>query len=120
MTLKRLSDERELLWQGLHQWGGPTRPTDAIASVIGFEDVETLHRDGDWIRHLLREGRPLTKIDWARALIAVEIVWASNYYGAAGDWEIVSGWSDEQTLRSLRSIQRKLAGLRPPPRRRDT
>ncbi len=114
-----LSDEeRELLWQGLHQWGGPTRPTDAVANVIGFEDVETLHRDGDRIRHLLRRRGSLTKLDWARALIAVEIVWASEYYGAAGDWEIVSGWSDERTLQTLRSIQRKLNGLRAPPRKR--
>jgi hypothetical protein len=111
-------DERELLAEALHQWGGPTRPTDALARVIGFEDVETMHAEGRRIRQQLREGAALTKLDWQRALVALEFVWASNFYGAAGDWEIVAaGWSDERTLRTLRSIQRRLAGLRAPPRR---
>lgn len=110
-------DERELLSQGLHQWGGPTRPTDAVAKVIGFGDVETLLRDGDRIRDLLRQRDALTRLDWSRALVAIEIVWASSYYGAAGDWESVNGWSDQRTLQTLRSIQRKLNGLRAAPRK---
>ena len=114
-----LSDEeRELLAEGLHQWGGPTRPTDALARVIGFDDVETMHAEGRRIRQQLRQGVALTKLDWRRALVALEFVLASNFYGAAGDWEIVAGgWSDERTLQTSRSIQRRLAGLRAPPRR---
>lgn len=112
-------DERDLLWQGLHQWGGPTRPTDAVARVIGFDDVESLHTEGRRIRALLREGAPLSKLDWQRALVAVEIVWASNFYGAGNDWEAVAAtWDDERTLHTLRSIQQKLAGLRADPRGR--
>lgn len=113
-------EERELLAEALHQWGGPTRPTDAVARVIGFNDVETMHSEGRRIRQLLREGGSLTKLDWQRALVALEIVWASNFYGAANDWEGVTvGWPDERTLPTLRSIQRQLAGLRAPPRRLD-
>jgi hypothetical protein len=112
------AEERELLWQGLHQWGGPTRPTDGIARVIGFPSVEALHADSRAIREELRAGRPLTKRDWERALVATEIVFASNYYGAAGDWEAVSAWDDARTLRVLRAIQRKMAGFRAPPRQR--
>jgi hypothetical protein len=111
-------EERELLAEGLHQWGGPTRPTDALARVIGFNDVDTMHAEGRRIRQQLREGAALTKLDWQRALVALEFVWASNFYGAAGDWEhVAGGWSDERTLETLRSIQRRLAGLRAPPRR---
>jgi hypothetical protein len=111
-------EERELLAEGLHQWGGPTRPTDALARVIGFNDVETMHAEGRRIRKLLREGGSLTKLDWQRALVALEIVWASNFYGAANDWEgVAAGWTDDRTLQALRSAQRQLAGLRASPRR---
>lgn len=86
--------------------------------MIGFDDVETMHSEGRRIRGLLRRDEPLCKLDWQRALVAVEIVWASNFYGAANDWEAVAGiWDDERTLHTLRSIQRKLAGFRAPPRR---
>ena len=78
-----------------------------------------MYRESRGIRRLLDDGSDLTKRDLQRALIATEIVWASNYYGAGNDWEIVA-WDDERTLRTLRQIQRKLAGLRAPPRRHNT
>lgn len=113
-------DERDLLWEGLHQWGGPTRPTDVVALVIGFADVETMFAEGQRIREALRDGSPLSKRDWQRALVATEIVWASSFYGAAGDWEIVAaGWDDQRTLGTLRRLQRRLAGLRAAPRSRE-
>ena len=112
-------DERDLLGEGLLHWGGPTSPTDALAQVIGFADVETMHADGQRIREALRNRRPLSKRDLQRALIATEIVWASNFYGAAFEWEIVAaGWDDQRTLETLRQLQRRLAGLCAPPRGR--
>ena len=110
-------EERELLWEGLRQWGGPTRPTDAVARVIGFSSVDGMHAESKPLQGCLKAGEPLTKRDWERALVATEIVFASNYYGAAGDWEVVTGWDDDRTLRVLRGIQRKLAGFRAPSRR---
>ena len=108
------------MWQGLHQWGGPTRPTDAVAQVIGFADVETMQSDARRIRRALRDESPLSKRDWQRALVATEIVLASSFYGAAGDWEIVAaGWDDQRTLGTLRRLQRRLAGLRAAPRSRE-
>jgi hypothetical protein len=109
--------ERELLARGLLEWGGPARPSDAIARVIGFEDVETMHREGARIRRILKASGPLTKRDLQAALIATEIVWSSNFYGAAFDWEMVTGWDDATTLSVLRGLQSKLLWLRNPPRR---
>jgi hypothetical protein len=109
-------DERTLLRQGLSQLGGPSRPTDELARVIGFDDRETMHADKRRIMDLLRAGQPLTKLDWQRALIATEIVWAGNFYGAAHDWEAVTGWTDERTLQVLRELQLWFLGLRPPRR----
>jgi hypothetical protein len=111
------SDERELLWQGLHQWGGPTRPTDAVARVIGFENVDAMHGEGQRIREAIRAGDPLSRHDWRRALVATEIAVASEYYGAGSDWEIVTAFDDGRSLSLLRGVQRRLAGLRAPPRR---
>jgi hypothetical protein len=109
-------DERDLLRQGLLQWGGPTRPTDTVARVIGFADVETMHTEGRRIRVALGDRTPLSKRDWQRALVATEIVWASHFYGAGTDWEIVAGgWDDQRTLQTIRALQRRLAGLRAPP-----
>lgn len=108
--------ERYLLARGLLEWGGPARPSDAIARVIGFDDVETMYRESDRIRRLLKEPAALTKRDLQAALIATEIVWSSNFYGAAFDWESVTGWDDTTTLSVLRGLQRKLLWLRNPPR----
>ena len=114
-------EERSLLWEGLHQWGGPARSSNDLAVAMGFADVEALHAEGRRIREALEAGAVMSKRDWQRALVATEIVWASSVYGAAGDWEIVAaGWDDQRTLRVLRQIQHKLAGLRSPPRERGT
>ncbi len=110
------AEERDLLWEGLHQWGGPTRATDAVARVIGFQTVDAMYVEKELIMEHLRAGQALTKRDLERALISIEIVFASSYYGAAGDWEIVTPWDDDRTLRVLRGIQRKLAGFRAAPR----
>jgi hypothetical protein len=42
----------------------------------------------------LKKSGVLTKRDLQAALVATEIVWSSNFYGAAFDWEIVTGWDD--------------------------
>jgi hypothetical protein len=63
------------------------------------------------IKEHLRARQALTKHDWERALIALEIVFANSYYGAAPHWEIVSDWDDDRTLRVLRGIQRKVTPM---------
>lgn len=104
-------DERNLLWQGLLQWGGPSCATDAVAEVIGFANVDSMFADTRRLRDALRARGPLSKRDLQRLLIATEIGWASNFYGAGTDWEPCSGWDDQKTLVVLRQLQRRLAGL---------
>jgi hypothetical protein len=112
-------EQRQLMIQAAIEWGGPTRPTDALARAMGFRDSKAIHHELKRIRTALTDGHPLCKRDWARALVATEFVFASSYYGAAGDWEIVTGWSDQYTLDVLRGLQRSLGGLHAPPRRDD-
>jgi hypothetical protein len=118
VTVDLPDEQRELMIRALLEWGGPSRPTDLIARAMGFASAEALHLEGARLRAALREGKPMSKRDWARALVATEIVFASSYYGAGCDWAIVTGWSDDRTLSMLRSLQRTLGGLRAPPLRK--
>lgn len=74
-----------------------------------------MHAQSRTICERLRSGDAMTKRDWQRALIAVEIVWSSNFYGAGDNWAICTGWDDVRTIRVLRGLQDKLAGLRAEP-----
>ena len=108
--LEELSDiERELLRRGLLEWHGPARGTEEFAVAMGFADLDSLLREGRRIRGSLAGGEPLEPMDWARALLATEIAFASDVVGSGHDWSITTGLSDEETVRTLRSIQRKLA-----------
>jgi hypothetical protein len=103
-------DERELLRCGLLEWSGPARGTEEFAVAMGFSGLEALLQDGKRIRSLLAGGESLEPIDWARALLATEVSFASDVVGSGHDWSITTGFSDEETIRILRSVQRKLAG----------
>lgn len=49
-------EECALLVRGLEEWGGPARPTDAVARAMGFESVQARHERGDAETiHRLRE-----------------------------------------------------------------
>jgi hypothetical protein len=104
-------EEKALLIGGLNEWGGPARPTDALARAMGYEGVAGLHAEARRVAALLEAGEPLTAADWARALISTEIAFASNYYGSGSDWSITTGLDDEESIRRLRKVQRKLVGV---------
>lgn len=108
-----LSDEeRALLLYGLRDWGGPAACTPAMARALGFHDVEDLFTQSDRMRSALRAHEPLTQRDWVRALLATEIVFASDVIGAGLDWSITTGLDDGQSIALLRSIQRKVPQAR--------
>jgi len=107
-------EQRSLLIGALIEWGGATRPTDTVARAMGFANRGSIHPEHERIRAALTKHEPMSKRDWARALVATEFVFASSYYGAAGDWANLTGWSDQHTLSVLRALQRSLGGLRAP------
>jgi hypothetical protein len=82
VAIQLSDDERALLFCGLGEWGGSTRPTDALARAMGSEDVAGLLVDTKRVAVQLDAGEPLAAADWARALIATEIAFASDYYGS--------------------------------------
>ena len=118
-------DERRVLRAGLIEWGGPANCTVELAVAMGFQSLADLFAEGGRIGDAIVEGRALSRTDWARALLATEIVFASNVMGSGWEWPITTGFEDEATLRILRSLQRKIVtggvigvalGTRPPKR----
>jgi hypothetical protein len=108
LSVELTDDEVRVLCHGLLEWGGPARCTDRMAVAMGFEDVEDLWGQGERIRQALADRQPLSQRDWVRALLATEIVFASAVLGSGTDWEATSGLSDADTIRILRSAQRKI------------
>ena len=103
--------ERFVLNQGLVEWGGPAQCTDAMARATGFRDVADLFDQGGRIARDLAARRPLSRRDWTRALLATEVVFASDVLGSGTEWPDTTGLDDQETLQTLRSIQYKLAGV---------
>ncbi|RKN16696.1 hypothetical protein D7147_23180 [Micromonospora musae] len=104
------SDERFLLRRGLAEWGGPAHSTDDLARAMGFRDqVDLYHGEGRRLREALDRGEPLSRSQWRKLLFSTEIVFASDVVGSGSDWSITTGLSDEETIKLLRVVQRKVA-----------
>ncbi|WP_331721612.1 MULTISPECIES: hypothetical protein [unclassified Streptomyces] len=100
--------EIKLLRRALAEWGGPAHCSDHLAVGMGFADQHDLLDQCDRLRNALADDAPLTQVDWARVLLATEIVFVSDLMGSGVEWSTTTGLSDESTIRALRSIQRKL------------
>jgi hypothetical protein len=105
--------ERKFLAAGMLEWSGPGRASDELARAMGFENEINLREQGLLLHDALRARDSLTPLDWTRALISTEVCFASDYFGAGVEWPIVTGFSDEESIRLLRSLQRKLIHYRP-------
>ena len=101
-------EERTVLRAGLIEWGGPARCTEEMASALGFASVSDLHEKTHVMASAVATGSPLTQVDWVRALLATEVVFASDVIGSGLDWSITTGLTDEETIRHLRGLQRKI------------
>ncbi|MEU9358287.1 hypothetical protein AB0D35_09275 [Streptomyces sp. NPDC048301] len=104
-----LTDEEcRLLQRGLMEWCGPARCTEEFAVAMGFDGAEDLSRRGVSIHHALAGKQALEPMDWARALLATEVAFASDVIGSGYEWSTTTGWPDDLTVRVLRSVQLKL------------
>jgi hypothetical protein len=101
-------EEWKMLFHGVLELSGPGRVDDVIAQAIGYRDAADLMAHRRNLLDALNQHRPLTARDWRRAQIATEVAFASLYYGAGDDWEIMSMIDDATSIRLLRQIQGKL------------
>ena len=81
---------------------------EEFAVAMGFDGTEDLHYRSLRIRAALIAHEALEPMDWARALLATELAFASDVVGSGYEWSTTTGWSDETTVRVLRSTQLKL------------
>lgn len=102
-------EEINWLRRALLEWGGPARCSDELAVGIGFKSAQDLLDQCRRLRAELADSKPIESIDWARVLLAAEIAFASDLLGSGCDWSTTTGFSDEVSIRTLRTIQRKLA-----------
>jgi hypothetical protein len=100
--------ERRFLRAALLDWGGPAHPTDELAAAMGFSSAESLSGDARALWQRIEARETLTTDDWRRVLLAVEIVFASDVVGSGLDFRFTSGLLDEEAIKTLRSLQRKL------------
>lgn len=101
--------EVKLLTRALLEWGGPAHCSDEIAVGMGFASAQHLFDQCQRLRKALGEDAPLGAADWARTLLATEIVFVSDLAGSGVEWSTTTGYDDAATIRMLRMIQRKLA-----------
>jgi hypothetical protein len=109
IAIELTKHERAILRCGITEWGGPAHCGESMARAIGFTSVAALFDESERLVKAIDSELPLVRHDWARVLLSTEVVFASDVVGSGVDWSTTTGFSDEETIRSLRSIQRKLS-----------
>lgn len=107
--------QRSLLVTGAWLWfDGPNHgDSPPRAAMFGLEDGQLVSAELRRICASLGACEALTKDDWARALAATELGFASRIYGSSTEWEIVTGTDEVETFRLLREVQYALADVLP-------
>lgn len=108
VSLQLTEDERRMLVYGLKDWGGPAHGTDSLAIAMGFSNLDDLQEDGDRIADAIAAGQALPVRDWTRAMVATEIVFASEVLGTGSEWTVINAGTDAYWIDVLRSLQRKV------------
>ena len=106
-ALDLTEDEWHVLLAGLGQWGGPTDLTDSWALALGFNSKQHFGNEVPRLERLLERRQPLQAQDWLRVIHATELVFINDMVGAGVEWSITTGFTDEDTVALLRSIQEK-------------
>jgi hypothetical protein len=101
--------ERSFMYFALTHWGGPASykplPIDALFGIADWTQFDALTGR---LAQTIKEEQPLSERDWAIALFLSEVSFASDLVGAGTEFALISH-SDEDGIRLLRSIQRKIS-----------
>jgi hypothetical protein len=84
--------EVKLLTRALLEWGGPAHCSDELAVGMGFASAQDLLDQCQRLRKALGENAPLGAGDWARTLLATEIVFVSDLAGSGVEWSTTTGY----------------------------
>lgn len=104
-------DDSEIVFfrRALLEWGGSTWATSKLIRAMGFDDEAGFVKETLRLRDHISMRRPLSRADWTRVLVAAEVSYVSQVLGAGGEWTTITSIADDDAIRILRGIQRKLS-----------
>jgi hypothetical protein len=103
-------EEQHFVCSALIQWSSVATGSPLPIKALGIaEDWPQFDELVDRLRAAITAKEPLSDLDWARALFLAEVSWASNLVAAGLDFALVTSISDEEAVKLLRSIQRKIS-----------
>lgn len=105
------ASEINLIRRALLEWSGPARCSDDFAAAMGYADFSGLVESSSRFRQKLEDDDPIAGSDWVRMLLATEVVFVSDVVGSGVEWSTTTGLTDEYTISTLRTIQRKLVRI---------
>lgn len=101
--------ERSFMYFALTHWGVPASykplPIDALFGISDWAEFDRLTAR---LAQAITHRQPLTARDWALALFLTEVSFASDLVGTGIEFALISH-SDEDGIKLLRSIQRKIS-----------
>lgn len=101
-------DERLLLMHGLNEYSGAAkRSWSLLLPLLGLSTAQEFRALTNRLMEVIEDKKPLSDLDWARALLLTEICWGSQLLGAGLDF--ASNIRDEKATPLLRAIQRKVS-----------
>jgi hypothetical protein len=102
-------DERALLVAALSDWSGPASGSEALALAMGFSSLGNLFDETSRMSVDIQDLRPMSTLDWTRALLATEIAFASSVLGTGvEEWLTIRGGTSDVWISALRRLQTKL------------
>jgi hypothetical protein len=101
-------DERMLMILGLNEYfGAAKRGWPLLVPLLGLSSTDEFRTLLYQLMEAIESKKPLSDLDWVRALLLTEICWASQVLGAGIDF--ATNVRDEKAAPLLRSIQRKVS-----------
>jgi hypothetical protein len=101
-------DERMLMVLGLNEYfGAAQQGWPLLVPLLGLSTTDEFPTLLHQLMGAIEDKKPLSDLDWARALFLTEISWASDLVGAGIDF--ATNVRDEKAAPLLRSIQRKVS-----------
>jgi len=91
---------------GLGDWAGPAHCGDAMAQVLGFQDVNDLQEEGERISESIWRGEPQTRRNWTRAFASLEVMLTDSL--GSGEWDAIHGYHEDDLNAALAPLRRKL------------
>jgi hypothetical protein len=105
--------ERDFMCTALGEWGGSASFVPLPVSLVGADSWAAFDELTKRLRHAIKNAQPISGNDWARALFLSELSFGSDIVGAGVDFSTASGFTDEEAIRVLRSLQRKIITVHP-------